>query len=313
MTPSLPPPPVSTRPARRANTWREALFNRRDRDLHLHRASPRACRSTLTDQPAAGVAALGARRPEDDRLSRWSSCRTRGSSCGRRCSTASVPPLLGRRRGWMLVTQLLLIAASRCSARSHPQQDAWAIAYLAAGGRVLQREPGHRARRLPRANSCPRWSWASATRSTSTRIGSRSWCRAALALILADSCRGARCTGSWRAFMLPGIVLTLVVDEPKLDAGRPAHAGRSGDRAVPRIPSRAGWREALLVLAFIFLYKLGDSMAAALATAVLSSTWASPGDGDRPDRQERGSRGRASSAACWRRADGCCCRHQPRR
>jgi PAT family beta-lactamase induction signal transducer AmpG len=30
--------------------------------------------------------------------------------------------------------------------------------------------------------------------------------------------------------------------------------------------TRAGWREAVLVLAFIFLYKLGDSMATALAT-----------------------------------------------
>ena len=29
---------------------------------------------------------------------------------------------------------------------------------------------------------------------------------------------------------------------------------------------RAGWREALLILSFIFLYKLGDSLCTALAT-----------------------------------------------
>ncbi len=41
-------------------------------------------------------------------------------------------PALGRRRGWMLVTQLLLLAAIPAFGQLHPTQDLWAIAYLAA-------------------------------------------------------------------------------------------------------------------------------------------------------------------------------------
>src|SRR5436190_3621071 len=41
-------------------------------------------------------------------------------------------PALGRRRGWMLVTQVLLFAAIPIFGTLYPQQDAWSIAYLAA-------------------------------------------------------------------------------------------------------------------------------------------------------------------------------------
>ena len=41
---------------------------------------------------------------------------------------------------------------------------------------------------------------------------------------------------------------------------------------------RAGWREALCILAFIFLYKLGDSMATALATPFYLDTGFSKSD-----------------------------------
>ena len=41
-------------------------------------------------------------------------------------------PLLGRRRGWMLVTQLLLLASIPLFGLLRPQLDLWTIAYLAA-------------------------------------------------------------------------------------------------------------------------------------------------------------------------------------
>src|SRR5499433_2860553 len=41
-------------------------------------------------------------------------------------------PMLGRRRGWMLVTQLLLLASIPLFGQLYPQRDLWAIAYLAA-------------------------------------------------------------------------------------------------------------------------------------------------------------------------------------
>ena len=67
-------------------------------------------------------------------------------------------------------------------------------------------------------------------------------------------------------FMLPGIAMTLVVREPPLRKGAPRTLREAVVEPFHEFITRAGWREALLVLAFIFLYKLGDSMATALAT-----------------------------------------------
>ncbi len=66
-------------------------------------------------------------------------------------------------------------------------------------------------------------------------------------------------------FMLPGLLMTLRVREPAR-----APAPRSLRAAVlepfREFMHRSGVREALLILAFIFLYKLGDSLCTALAT-----------------------------------------------
>jgi PAT family beta-lactamase induction signal transducer AmpG len=67
-------------------------------------------------------------------------------------------------------------------------------------------------------------------------------------------------------FMLPGIALTLVVKEPALVHGRPRTLREAVVEPFHEFVTRNGWRAALAVLAFIFLYKLGDSMATALAT-----------------------------------------------
>jgi PAT family beta-lactamase induction signal transducer AmpG len=98
------------------------------------------------------------------------------------------------------------------------------------------------------------------------------------------------------AYRIAGLVPGLAVADPRrppaLAAGvrrhRAVHAAGHGDDAAgaraaggaarrrrrcarrwwnpSTSSSRAGWREALLILAFIFLYKLGDSMCTALAT-----------------------------------------------
>jgi PAT family beta-lactamase induction signal transducer AmpG len=68
------------------------------------------------------------------------------------------------------------------------------------------------------------------------------------------------------AFMLAGILMALVVDEPESEL-----PGGTGLREAVLAPFkeyvvRRGWRDLSLVLAFMFLYKLGDNMATALAT-----------------------------------------------
>jgi PAT family beta-lactamase induction signal transducer AmpG len=67
-------------------------------------------------------------------------------------------------------------------------------------------------------------------------------------------------------FMLPGIANTLLVSEPKLARPAPRTLKEAVVEPFHEFITRAGISQALLVLAFIFLYKLGDSMATALAT-----------------------------------------------
>ena len=89
----------------------------------------------------------------------------------------------------------------------------------------------------------------------------------ALALILADHLPWSSVFWITALFMLPGHRDDARRRRAAAAPAGAADAARGGGRAVPRIHhARDGWNEALLVLLFIFLYKLGDSMATALAT-----------------------------------------------
>src|SRR4029079_3958428 len=60
--------------------------------------------------------------------------------------------------------------------------------------------------------------------------------------------------------------LTLMIKEPATSANAPRTLRQAVIEPFREFIARSGWRSALTVLAFIFLYKLGDSMATALAT-----------------------------------------------
>src|SRR5208282_3008278 len=87
-----------------------------------------------------------------------------------------------------------------------------------------------------------------------------------LALVLADHLPWQSVYWVTALFMLPGIAMTLTVSEPKINGGLPKNLRTAVIEPFHEFITRAGWRAALLTLAFIFLYKLGDSMATALAT-----------------------------------------------
>ncbi len=71
-------------------------------------------------------------------------------------------------------------------------------------------------------------------------------------------------TGS---FAVVGIITTLVLPEPSLRGRIPPQSLREAVvDPFKEFISRRGWSYALIILAFIFLYKLGDSMATALST-----------------------------------------------
>jgi PAT family beta-lactamase induction signal transducer AmpG len=79
-------------------------------------------------------------------------------------------------------------------------------------------------------------------------------------------------------FMLPGLIMTLLIDEPRLQGAPPKTLREAILEPFKEFIERAGWREAALILAFIFLYKLGDSMATALATPFYLDTGFSKSD-----------------------------------
>jgi PAT family beta-lactamase induction signal transducer AmpG len=174
-------------------------------------------------------------------------------------------PLLGRRRGWMLVTQLTLLASIPLFGMLHPKVDILAIvvlstvvAFFSASQDIVL--DAFRREILPDSEL----GLGTSIHVNAYRVSSL--VPGALALILADRMPWSSVYLITALFMLPGIALTLAVDEPALVKGRPRTLREAVVEPFHEFITRNGWRAALLVLAFIFLYKLGDSMATALAT-----------------------------------------------
>ena len=174
-------------------------------------------------------------------------------------------PWLGRRRGWMLVTQLLLLGSIPLFGALQPQLDLATIAYLAVVVALFAATQdivldAYRRELLPD----PELGLGNAIHVQAYRIASL--VPGALALILADHFPWQTVFGATALFMLPGIANTLLVSEPALARPAPRTLTEALVEPFREFVSRSGWGQALLVLAFIFLYKLGDSMATALAT-----------------------------------------------
>jgi len=174
-------------------------------------------------------------------------------------------PVLGRRRGWMLASQAGLLVLMVALGRIDPKLDIWtmvgvavAIAFVSATQDIaldaFRREilPDHE---LGLGTSVH----VNAYRIASLVPGS-------LALILADHLPWPSVFTITALFMLPGIAMTLLVDEPATVHGQPRTLAESVVGPFREFFTRKGWSAALLMLTFIFLYKLGDSMATALAT-----------------------------------------------
>jgi PAT family beta-lactamase induction signal transducer AmpG len=87
-----------------------------------------------------------------------------------------------------------------------------------------------------------------------------------LSLILADHLSWPWVYGITALFMLPGVLMTLLVKEPSASVRAPSTLRQAIVEPFHEFIGRKGWVSALAVLAFIFFYKLGDSMATALAT-----------------------------------------------
>ncbi|GAB4165473.1 MAG: AmpG family muropeptide MFS transporter [Rhodocyclaceae bacterium] len=174
-------------------------------------------------------------------------------------------PWLGRRRGWMLSTQLGLLAVIGVLGTLSPQGQIGALiamtsllAFLSATQDIAI--DAYRRELLPdRELGLGNSVHVNAYRLAGLVPGS-------LSLILADHLPWVQVFLITALFMLPGLALTLLVDEPRASDSAPRTLHAAVFEPLREFLSRRGWKSAISVLAFILLYKLGDSMSTALAT-----------------------------------------------
>ncbi|WP_215782741.1 MULTISPECIES: AmpG family muropeptide MFS transporter [unclassified Paludibacterium] len=176
-----------------------------------------------------------------------------------------VPPFLGRRRGWMLLSQLLLLASIGAFGFFDPHGQLWAIAALAlivsffSASQDIVLDAFRREILSNRELGLGNTIHINAYRLASLIPGS-------LALVLADHLPWQSVFWITALFMLPGMFLSFWAQEPALVHGMPKTLRAAVVEPFQEFIHRAGWRSALTILLFIFLYKLGDSMATSLAT-----------------------------------------------
>ncbi len=176
------------------------------------------------------------------------------------------PPFLGRRRGWMLLSQLGLIAFIGLLGGFDPGQSLWVIAALALAVAFFSASQdividAYRRELLPDEEL----GLGNSIHVTAYRLAGL--VPGSLSFILADFLPWAAVFWITAAFMLVGVGLSLLAPEPASE--RPVYRGLKDTVTLPFIEylQRRGWRGVLLVLGFMFLYKLGDNMATALSSA----------------------------------------------
>ncbi|PSJ80183.1 AmpG family muropeptide MFS transporter [Neisseria iguanae] len=175
-------------------------------------------------------------------------------------------PFLGRRRGWMLVTQIGLLAGLMAYAFLNPHQHmviiislSVVVAFFSASQDIVL--DAFRREILPDSEL----GLGNAIHVNAYRIAAL--VPGSLSLILADMMSWHNVFIITALFMIPGLLMTLfLAREPQLPPSAPRTFAQTVVEPFREFFMRKGVQQALLVLAFIFLYKLGDSMATALAT-----------------------------------------------
>ena len=172
---------------------------------------------------------------------------------------------LGRRRGWMALSQVGLFLAIGGMGMLNPLNQlglvaafVLAVAFLSASQDVVidayrreilsDSEQGLGAAVIVNAYKAA------------------SLIPSALGLVLADSQPWSLVFWVVAAFMLPGLACTLLIAEPAAYGEPPKNLQQAIVLPFREFIQRDGWRQALLIVGFVLLYKLGDSMATALAT-----------------------------------------------
>ncbi len=173
--------------------------------------------------------------------------------------------IIGRRRSWMLATQILLLGAIAAFGFINPVMNIWSVAYLAAAVAFFSASQdivldAYRRELLPDnelglGNSIH----VQAYRLSGLVPGS-------LGFILADHISWQSVFIIISAFMLIGVLLTLVIKELDSEHSAPRTLQEAVMLPFKDFIESKGLKSAGYTLLFLVLYKLGDNMATALQT-----------------------------------------------
>lgn len=172
---------------------------------------------------------------------------------------------LGRRRGWMALTQLALFFVIGGIGMFDPKQELTlivlavaVIAFLSASQDVVidayrreilaEEEQGLGAAIIVNAYKAA------------------SLIPSALGLVLADTMAWQSVFWIVAAFMLPGFICTLLAKEPAVYGAPPKNLQEAIVLPFREFILRDGLKQAIIIILFVLLYKIGDTMATALST-----------------------------------------------
>ncbi|MBI5581319.1 MAG: AmpG family muropeptide MFS transporter [Deltaproteobacteria bacterium] len=171
------------------------------------------------------------------------------------------PPLLGRRRGWLLIAQLALMAAIAALGWSDPvahpgwmAASAVLVAFFSATQDIVV--DAYRREDLPDEEL----GLGSSLYVYGYRIGM--WAASGGGLILADYIPFSQVYLIMAAGLIPGVATTLLAPEPRFEKGPPQSLREA---ILDPLADFFHRDSALWVLAFILLYKIGDTLAAAVS------------------------------------------------
>jgi len=171
-------------------------------------------------------------------------------------------PLLGRRRGWMLVAQVALIFSIAGLGSTDPANNPWMVAFAAFLVTFFSASQdivvdAYRREDFPDEEL----GLASSLYINGYRVGML--LASGGGLIIADQMPFSSVYLIMAACMLPGVLTTLMAHEPEITVKTPATLKEAVLDPLVEYFSRQG---ALWILAFILFYKIGDTMASAMTT-----------------------------------------------
>ncbi len=171
-------------------------------------------------------------------------------------------PFLGRRRGWLILVQLALMAAIIGLGLTDPAENPWLLAFAAFVVTFFSASQdivvdAYRREDLSNAEL----GLGSSLYINGYRVGML--LASGGGLILADHLPYSIVYLIMALCLLPGVLTTILAPEPKAVGGTPGSLKEAALMPLAEYFSRHG---ALWILAFILFYKIGDSMATTMTT-----------------------------------------------